>query len=157
MQWLSVPVVMEILSSCQPTLWAVTALLLCNATAKVLTLPTHVSRRFTRLVFLYTATSSLNWRWCPNLFVMTDASGFQRNWKMPKHCKLVNLNRQRLRKKTVIITWNVAIRHSATWFLVTLLPVRLKNVAIKDMAWTTQVLLFILTSQRLSVVWVKMW
>lgn len=53
-------VVMVILISCLPTLWRQMDRLLCRFTAKVLILLILVLHRFTRPVFLYTVTSSLN-------------------------------------------------------------------------------------------------
>ena len=65
--------------------------------------------------------------------VMMVVSGFRRNWKTPKHYRQVQRKVKIFRKKTVTTTWNVVIRHSVTWFRVTLLHVPLKNVATQDM------------------------
>lgn len=52
-----------------------------------------------------------------------------KSWKMPRHCRQELRNRPIFLMQTVTSTWNAVIRHSVTWFPVTLLHVLRKNVA----------------------------
>ena len=74
-----------------------------------------------------------------------------------RHCRQEPRNRPIFLMQTATSTWNAVIRHSVTWFPVTLLHVLRKNVATHGFGCEQHRSGRILTFSELSTVWVKTW